>query len=132
MTLQQIENIIAQYNSLVELTNNKINILEQHDREKYNTARGIEEMSFDKDCVWVKCDDSCRGCYDSLSFSFPTKWLALDDQELEKVVIMERELRIAKEFEAEKQKVSKEEQETRRKEFEQYQLLKQKFENVTK
>ena len=67
MNLEQINELIINYNKLIDLAKSKIKVIEGIDSQ-YNTARGIEEISFDIDAktVYVKCDDSCRGCYDSL------------------------------------------------------------------
>jgi len=123
MNLEQINEIIANYDKLYALAESKIEVIEKLDSQ-YNTARGIEEISFDGDVVWVKCDDSCKGCYDSLSFTFPIAWLSKTDAELEELVVIQRELKSEKERKAKE----KEKKEAEQRELEQYQRLKAKFE----
>lgn len=127
MNLEQINEIIANYDKLYALAKYKIEVIEKFDSQ-YNTARGIEEISFDGDVVWVKCDDSCRGCYDSLSFTFPIAWLSKTDAELEEFVVIQRELKAEKERKAKEEKQLKEKKEAEQRELEQYKRLKAKFE----
>ena len=79
---EEILKIINNYNELIELAKKKIEVLEIIDKGRFNTSKGIEKVSFYDDMVDVICDDSCRGCYDSLSFSFPIYYLSLTDDEL--------------------------------------------------
>jgi len=126
MKIDQINNIINDYDKLVDLTVLKIKVIEKLDNHYY-TGRRIEDVSFYSDSVSVRCDDSAMGCYDSLSFSFPIIWLTKTDSELEELVTTEKELRIkAKEELHLKQK---EEQEQR--ELERYLKLKEKYEQKT-
>ncbi len=127
MNLEQIEEIITNYDKLLDLTKSKIGVMEKLDPQ-YNTARGIEEISFDGDVVCVKCDDSCRGCYDSLSFTFPIAWLSKTDEELGELIMIQRELKAEKERKAKEEKQFKEKKEAEQRELEQYQKLKAKFE----
>ncbi len=127
MNLEQINEIITNYDKLYALAKSKIKVIEKLDSQ-YNTARGIEEISFDGDSVWVMCDDSCMGCCDSLSFTFPIVWLSKTDAELEELVVIARELKMEKERKAKKEKKLKEKKEAEQRELEQYQRLKAKFE----
>ena len=128
MQLEEINKIIDNYKKLYDLAVAKIEVIEKLDTE-YHTARGIEDIDFNNDSVWVKCDDSCMGYYDSLSFVFPTEWLTKTDLELETIVVKARKdrerLALKKQREEKKLKEKKREQE----EFERYQKLKAKFEN---
>lgn len=129
MNLEKINSIISDYNELFALAKSKIKVIEKLDNQ-YNTARGIEEISFDGDVVWVKCDISYRGCYDSLWFTFPIAWLSKTDAELEELVVIARELKAEKERKAKEEKELKENKEKEQREFEQYQKLKEKFEKT--
>ena len=103
-TLEQIKKVITDYDKLVVLAKYKTKIMEELD-DKFNTARGIEKISFDGEgLVYVTCDDSCRGCYDSKSF------------------------RVEEEQAKKKQNELKEQQEKENLELQQYQRLKKKFE----
>lgn len=128
MNLKQIKEIITNYDKLYALAESKIKVIEKLDSQ-YNTARGVEEISFDGDVVWVKCDDSCRGYYSSLSFTFPIDWLSKTDAELEELVVIARELKLEKERKAKEEKQLKEKKEAEKRELEQYQKLKAKFES---
>ena len=127
MNIEYINEIIANYDKLYALAEYKIKVIEQLD-DQYHTARGIEKISFDGDIVWVQCDDSCRGCYDSLSFEFPIAWLSKTDAELEELVVIERELKAEKKRKDKEEKQLKEKKESEQRELEQYQRLKAKFE----
>jgi len=127
-TLEQIKKVITDYDKLVVLAKYKTKIMEELD-DKFNTARGIEKISFDGEgLVYVTCDDSCRGCYDSKSFSFPLYYLSLNDGELKSVVEKEKIKRVEEEQAKKKQNELKEQQEKENLELQQYQRLKKKFE----
>lgn len=130
MNLEQINELIINYNKLIDLAKSKIKVIEGIDSQ-YNTARGIEEISFDIDTktVYVKCDDSCRGCYDSLSFEFPIEWLSKTDLELWEIVKSAMESRKAKARLDAEEKKNKEKIEAEQRELEQYKRLREKFEN---
>ena len=89
-TLNQINEVITNYNKLILLAEAKINILSEVD-DKYDTARGIEEITFKSDKVHVRCDDSVGGFDDSISFSFPMSYLALNDNDLQIVVMVAKQ-----------------------------------------
>lgn len=127
MNLEQINEIITNYKKLLALTESKIKILENLDSQ-YNTARYIEEITFEDNFVNVKCNASCRGYYDTQYFSFPILWLTKTDEELEELIVTERELRKEKERKEKEENRLKEEKEVEQREFEQYQRLKFKFE----
>jgi hypothetical protein len=127
MNIEEINGIISNYDKLVALTESKIKVIEKLDKQ-YNTARGIEEISFVMDDVLVKCDDSCRGCYDSSFFTFPIVWLSKTDAEVEELVITAKELKDEKERKVKKEKQLKEKKEVEQRELEQYKRLKAKFE----
>lgn len=129
MTQEQIKEVITNYDKLIELVKSKVAIMSEIDN-KYHTARGIESIDFySDDDVSVTYDDSCRGCYDSSSFSFPLHYLSIADEDLKLVVqtvLTERleEERIKKELNQKKEQVDKEQ-----KERQQYLKLKEKFEH---
>jgi hypothetical protein len=126
MNIEQINKIITNYDKLYILAKSKIKVLQQLDHQ-YNTARGIDEISFDEGKVYVKCDDSFRGCYDCLLFNFPITWLSKTDSELEELVVTARELKAEEERKAKEEKQLKEKKESEQRELEQYQRLKAKF-----
>ena len=127
MNLEQINEIITNYDKLYALAKSKIEVIEKLDSQ-YNTARGIEDISFYDDVVSVTCDDTCMGCYDSLSFAFPIAWLSKTDAELEELVVIQREFKAEKERKRKEEKQLKEKKEAEQRELEQYQRLKAKFE----
>jgi len=127
-TLEQINEVIKNYNDLQALVEEKVAILEIIDN-KYNTAKGIEEIKFEDDNVYVTCDNTCMGCYDSLSFSFPLVYLTLSDEKLKEVAKADMLNRIEKQRIENEQKDLKEKQKTEEYEKEQYLKLKAKFES---
>lgn len=131
MNLERINEIVDNYYELYDLAKAKIDVLEKID-DYYYTARGVEEISFDSDLVYVKCDDTCMGCYDSLSFTFPIIWLSKTNTELEELVIIDRNLRLEIARKAKELKISNEKKEKEKRDFEQYQKLKEKFEQNKK
>lgn len=87
MELQQIQQYISQYNDLIELAENKLNILVQNDI-KYCTFNGIDKITFEDDLVHVTCNIYYGGDWDKEYFSFPIEWLAIDsDSELAEIVL---------------------------------------------
>jgi len=127
--LEQIKEVISNYDKLIALAKTKIKIMEEID-DKYNTARGIESIEFYNDNdVSVSCDDTCRGCYDSLSFSFPLSYLSLNDDELKIAVAEGKSKRDEEERLKKEEKELKEQKDKEQRELEQYKKLKQKFEH---
>lgn len=128
MTQEEINLAIESYSKLEELVEKVSNKLNQLDSKVYNTGNYIESISFENDLVYVTCDDSYSGCGKEYSYiDFPVSWLSLSNEEIEKVVITAKELKLEKErvkkiLEQEKSKLEKEERD--RKEFER---LKKKF-----
>ncbi len=128
MNIEQIKKIIQDYEELEKLTIFKIKVIESLDN-KYNTSRGIENISFYGDDISVTCNDTCMGCYDSLSFNFPLNWLSKTDSELGEIVIMEKELRVERERKLMEERILNEKKRSEERELEQYKKLKSKFEN---
>lgn len=128
MKLEQIKDIIDNYEKLYQLATSKIEVLEKLDSH-YSTLRGIENISFYDDVVSVSCDNSCMGCYDTHSFSFPIIWLSKTDSELEEIVIIQKEFNAENKRKLKEEKELKEKQEKEQRQLEQYQLLKAKFEH---
>lgn len=128
MNLEKIKSIIQDYDELDDLARERIKVLEGLD-SKYSTRRGIEDISFDGDKVYVTCDDTCRGCYDSHSFDFPVEWLCKSDDELAHLIITEREIRKEKERLAAEEEMKRHKEAKDKKELQMYNLLKKKFEN---
>ncbi len=130
MNTEEIENILNKYDELLEITYNVIHSLEKINFDKYNTARGIEEINFDsfKKIIYVTCDDTFRGIYDTIHFSFPMEWLTKSELELTKLVTEELKL----EEEAYKiklaQQLEKENKLKEEKDLADYNRLKAKFE----
>lgn len=127
MKLEEIKEIIHNYEKLYELATEKIKVIEKIDAE-YTTSKGIEIISFYDDTVSVTCDDTWMGCYDTRYFNFPIGWLSKTDAELEELVVTQRELKAEKERKEKEEKRLKEKKESEQRELEQYQRLKAKFE----
>lgn len=128
MDTKQINEILDNYNKLIILADDKIGIMGEADIQ-YSTLKGIEEIDFVGDEVWVKCDDSYRGCADSHYFSFPISFLSTPDDELKETVIRTKELRIEAEKRAKDDAEQKRKEAQERAEFERYNELKVKFES---
>jgi hypothetical protein len=126
MNLEQINEIIDSYGSLLDLAKSKIKVIEKLD-SIYSTSRGIEKISFGKDFVYVVCDDSSQGCYDSLFFEFPVSWLLKTDAELEDIILLNKRMKVEQEQREKVEKQLKAEEELKQREFQQYQRLKSKF-----
>lgn len=127
MNLEQINEIISNYDKLVVLAKEKIKFLESLDSQ-YRTARGIESISFENEYVEVKCDDSCRGCYDTYYFSFPILFLSKSNEELEQIIIDLREVKEERERRQKEAEKRKQEDAKEKSDFTLYQKLKEKFE----
>lgn len=128
MNHERIIEIISNYNELIKLVKSKVAILEELDT-KYNTSRGIEDITFTTDTVNVMCDDSSMGCSDYLSFSFPIDWLSKTDLELKELIENERELEKEMRRKKEEDMRLRIEKETKERDFKEYQRLKAKFEH---
>lgn len=127
MNIQQIKEIISNYNKLHELAKSKINVIGNLDR-LYSTARGIEQISFDDETVYVVCDDSCMGDHDHYYFNFPVDWLSKTDEELVEIVTASREARLQAERKVKEDRELQRKKEVEQQELEQLRKLKQKYE----
>jgi hypothetical protein len=132
MTQEQIKSFIDCYEPMMEFIEKTIEKLQQVDFEVYRTGRGIEHSYIDtwngRTDVHITYDDSCMGCYDQDSTSFPAEWLLLSDEELIKAATKERDERRRVEKEKAAAKTAKEKADKEAKEREQYEKLKAKFE----
>jgi len=124
---EQIDAVIENYGRLIALVKEKIKVIHKFDSQ-YNTNHGIEEIVFEDDSVYVRYDDTCRGCYDSSSFSFPLSYLTVQDDELKDIVIAAKELRIEQEKRAKEERQQKDKEDSEKRDREQYKRLKKKFE----
>ena len=97
MNIQQINQIVSDYDALNQLAISKVDILKTIDPNEYSTYKGIEEIRYYDETVGVRCDDSSWGCYDQCSFEFPLTWLTKTDEELAEIVENERKVRLEKE-----------------------------------
>lgn len=127
MDIQEINEILSNYNKLLTLAKEKIEIIEKLD-DKYCTSNGIEEILFDDGLVIVKCDDNSCGLYDSYYFDFPILWLSKSDSELREIIITERELKKEKERKDKEEKKLLKKIQSEQREFLLYEKLKSKFE----
>lgn len=130
MNIEEIKKILGDYQKLIDLVHHKVMILERNDFQQYNTYRGIETIDFEDDNVLVICDDTCFGVYDTNSFRFPLKYITMEDDELIKTVLLDKEARLENDKKlAEENKIKQEELEKQR-ELDLYKKLKNKFENM--
>lgn len=126
--LEQIKEVINNYDKLIQLVYTKIDIMKKIDY-KYNTARGIECINFYGDnSVSVICDDTCMGSYDTFSFSFPLDYLSLSDDKLKEVIEQDKVKRIEEERLKKLENELKRQKDKEQQELELYKKLKQKFE----
>lgn len=126
--LESVRQVIALYLRILEQAKSQITILEKLDYEKYSTFRGIEEITFNDGLVNVKCDDTCRGCYDTHYFDFPLEWMDKSEEELSIILKEAREKEEETKRKAQEEKKAKEEKEREQREMETYLRLKEKFE----
>jgi len=130
MKIQEIQEIVEKYNELQEHSETVIAKLTKLDSKEYDISRGIEEISIDLNFVYVTCDNTYRGCVDTIYFKFPISYLSMDDDELKNTVIemkerREEKKRIEKEIAEKEERIKREERERQ-----QYESLKKKFENT--
>lgn len=127
MELNEINKIIADYDNLIRTVESKVVVLEKLD-SIYHTARGIDEVYFENDRVYVHCDNSFRGFTDTLYFDFPIQWLTKTDDELKQLVIDERDAREKKEREIKERKLLEENKRKEQSDYDLYLKLKHKYE----
>jgi hypothetical protein len=129
MNIEEINEVIAKYDKLIELANAKAKFLEGLD-DKYHTSRRIEDISLYDGIVDVTCDNSFRGCHDTIHFSFPVAWLTKTDDELIELVIAEKKRREENARKVQEEKQLREKEEKEKREREKYEQLKKKFEGL--
>jgi len=85
--------ILSDYESLDDLVRSKVAVLEKLDRDEYGTSKGITNIFFAGNHVYVQCDDSSWGRQDYTSFKFPIIWLTQPDEAMVEQVTIEKDLR---------------------------------------
>lgn len=135
-TLEQIQETVKKYNDLIVLIKEKIKVAAKADQRLYNTHRGIESITFEQDGngvdkVWVVCDDSFRGSYDTESFWFPLSYVTLSDDELMVKVAEDLELTRVREALEKLKKLDDQKAAEEQRELEQYNKLRAKYEQKT-
>lgn len=128
MNIEQIKEIASNYKNLIELVEEKIVVIECADSKGYYAGRHIDSIKFVDNFVEVTSYDNFANERDSHYFTFPIEWLTKTDSELKEIVVQQKEEREKEEQEIEKQNQEYYAKKTEQKEFEQYQLLKAKFE----
>lgn len=126
MNIEEIKEVISNHEKLYEVATDKIAFISKLDPE-YNTGRGIEDISFYEYSVSVICNDTCTGCHDTHSFSFPTIWLTKTDSELEEIVVAEKELREEKSRQLKEQTELENKRKKDEQDLKEYNRLKSKF-----
>lgn len=129
MELQNIKDTINNYNYLIVLAKKIIAKLEILDGSTFNTFKGVEDISFDDKNVNVICDDSCYGSSDKESFIFPLSYLSLNDRELTDAVYFAKKTKDAQNLLLKVQKEQTELHNKEQAEYNQYLLLKEKYES---
>lgn len=126
MSHEEILESICKYNELIGLVKAKIKVIERCD-DTYCTGLGIESIDFEDSAVCVEFDDSCWGCYDKGYFNFPTTWLSVSDEDLQKIVTTAKELRLEHEKAMKAERDLKEKLKKETAEREEFERLKKKF-----
>jgi hypothetical protein len=129
MKLEEIKSIMGVYENLIEFVKAKAKVL-SNTHPKYCIYKGINSIYFEDDKVYVECDDSTYGSYETSTFSFPIEWLSMEDSELVSYVLDEHQSRLKRIAEANAAKILKEEKQREQSQFELYKQLKAKFENL--
>lgn len=124
MNIKQINEIVSNYKNLIELVEEKIDVIECADSKRYCTGRYIDSIKFVDNFVEVTSFNSFGNERDFQYFTFPTEWLIKTDVELKEIVVQQKEER-EREEQIQIENIAKK---VEQKEFEQYQLLKAKFE----
>jgi len=138
MNLESIRKTISDYNGVRELAKSTFKLMCEFDSKTYSTHRYVNEISFERETVYVTCDNSWGGCTDYEYYEFPLDWIVMDKEQLFRIVVQARKIReeqakLKKEQELEKKRLEDEEREyqkyiTLREKFEKYLKLKEKFE----
>lgn len=125
MNTEQINEIIENYNQLVELASKKAKFISHLDKEHYKISIGISEVSFENGNVFISCEGNWKNDYSA--FTFPIKWLIVTDDELQVIVLEAKKVREDKIILLENEKKNKLVEEAKQREFENYKKLKEKF-----
>ena len=87
MTLEQINKIIEDYESLLQLIRDKAKILLEYDPQKYYGINHADDISIEHDEVYLA--ELYLNNFDT--WKFPLEWLSLDDESLKKTLLLTKE-----------------------------------------
>ena len=127
MKQEEIKSIMGVYENLIEFVKAKAKVL-SGTNSKYCIYKGINSIYFEDDKVYVECDDSTCGTYETSTFSFPIEWLSMEDSELVSHVLGERKRELKRIAEITAERLLKVEKQKEQSQFELYKQLKAKFE----
>ena len=120
MTLEQINKIVEDYESLLQLIRVKAKILLEYDPQKYSNIDYAENISIKDNEVWLEI------VY-GVSVDFPLEWLALDDESLKETLLLAKEEDLRQKELFNLKRLLKEQEAKDLKELQEFERLKKKF-----
>jgi hypothetical protein len=128
MNLESIRKTISDYNDLRELAESVFKLMCEFDSKTYSTHRYVNEISFERETVYVTCDNSWGGCTDYSYYEFPLDWIVMDKEQLERIVVESRKIREEHSKLKREQELEAKRLEDAEREYQKYLKLKEKFE----
>ena len=120
MTLEQINKIVEDYESLLQLIRVKAKILLEYDPQKYSNIDYAENISIKDNEVWLEI------VY-GVSVDFPLEWLALDDESLKETLLLAKEEDLRQKELFNLKRLLNEQEAKDLKELQEFERLKKKF-----
>lgn len=129
--LNEIKATLSDYDKIITLVENTLIKLQKIDAGYYYTYNNIissSNISFYDDMVSIKYDKG-MDYYDFDSLDFPIEYLTMDDDELRRIVLQEKEERTKAYNKSIKESELEAAQDKENQEIEQYLKLKEKYED---
>lgn len=126
MNSKEARKIIKDYENLYDLIEGKFSLICETDNH-YKYARGIEEIEFHEDKIFIICDNSFSGVCDFVYNEIPFDLVFLDDDTLKETVLRLKKEREEANERKEKEKLVEEEKAKEAKQRAMYEILKSKF-----
>lgn len=129
MKIEQINDILNNYNILCDYVLYKLSIVYNMSYNLHIMKEDLDKITFEDDIVYVSYIDYCYGYSDTKTYSFPFKYLIMEDDNIkEDCLKIKQEEEMHRKIEAEKYEINRIKK-IEENEFLEYKRLKKKFNN---
>lgn len=131
MNIEEINNILSDYQKLINRVEEIVTLLNKLKiAEKFKSLPFIEKIYFDNELINVHSQDYYGGQTDDRSIELPIIFLTMSDNEISDYVYLESKKIEEEKAEQKRKLLEKTQQDKDKKDFEEYQRLRSKFEHM--